>query len=457
MRGLSAVPARAAGYRLKRRRGGADLPCMPGGCDEQANPRTYRPVARRGGVYIAVLGVSVCVAVIGMAAVAQVRSQRAGVAAVVDAAQARHAAESGVELAAQWVAGDGNWRSTRPHGEWKAGLALGGALCTVEGIDPIDGNFRNRAYDPLLLRATATRGGATQIVQARMKAVGTPLNVLSLGLHALGEVQVTSGSSVTVQGAKLSSAGTYSSSGTLTGSVQCLLSLFPGTVTGGVTILTSILTQMPSSGVQAMYTGLGTPISVSGGMIDRVVIGPGVNPYGATNADGLYILTTNQDVTIRNSRISGTLVIVCPGRTVTIDAPVFIAPSRTDYPTLIVDGNLVLKFSASGGLSEPSLGVNFNPAGAPFKNDSNSTTADVYPAEVQGLVHVKGTFTMDGSPLVRGTVISEGAPLLAAGVTLKGTPQIIYDPALYTTPPMGYTTSVVMQLESGTWAKVVDP
>lgn len=408
-------------------------------------------------MYVAVLGASVCVALIGLAAMAQVRAQRAGVSAAVDAAQARQAAESGVELAAQWVASESNWRSTRTSGPWKSGLGIGGALCSVEGTDPIDGNFQNRPYDPLVLRATATRGSATQIVQATMTAVGTPLNCLSLALHSAGEIQVASGANVTVQGARASTAGTYTSSGTLTGSVQCLLSLFPGTVTGGVTILTSILTQMPSSGVPAMYAGLGAAISVPGNTMDRAVLGPGVNPYGATNSDGLYILTTSQNVTIRNCRISGTLVVICPGKTVTIDGPVLLSPSRSDYPALIVDGDLVLKFSASAGLSEPSLGVNFNPAGAPFSGASNATTTDVYPAEIRGLVHAKGTITMDGSPLVRGVVICEAAPVLAPAVTLKGTPQVIYDPALYTTPPMGYTSSVQMRLESGSWAKVVNP
>jgi hypothetical protein len=426
-----------------------------------APPAPITPVPNgprgRGGVYVAVLGASVFVALVGFAAMAQVRSQRAAVEASVNAARARHAAEAGVELAAQWVAADSNWRQNRNSGSWKSDLDIGGPLCTIEGIDPIDGNFRNRPYDPLLLRATATRGGSTQSVQARMKAVGTPINALELALHVVGELKVGGGANVTVQGAKASTAGTYTSSGTLNGAVQCLLSLFPGTVTGGVTILTSILTQLPPSGVQAMYTGLGTPISVGGTTIDRAVIGPGVNPYGAVNSDGLYVLTTNQNLTIRNTRISGTLVIVCPGKTVTIDGPVFIEPARPDYPALIVDGDLDIKYTAASGLSESNLGVNFNPAGAPFKGDSNSTTADAYPAEIRGLVHVKGTLSMDSSPIVRGTVICEAAPLLSSAATLKGSPQIIYDPALFTNPPMGYTTAVEMKFDAGTWAKVVSP
>lgn len=432
---------------------------MPGVMAPPAVPITPldRPSRRRGGIYIAVLGASVFVAIVGLAAMAQVRSQRASVESTVNATRARHAAEAGVELAAQWVAADSNWRQNRNSGAWRSGLDIGGPLCTVEGIDPIDGNFRNRPYDPLLLRATATRGGVTQIVQARMKAVGTPINSLALALHSVGELQVGSGAAITVQGAPASTAGTYSSSGTLTGSVQCLLSLFPGAVTGGVTILTSILTQLPPSGVQAMYTGLGTAISVPGNTIDRAVIGPGINPYGAVNTDGLYILTTNQNLTIRNSRISGTLVIVCPGKTVTIDSPVFLEPARADYPVLIVDGNLVIKYTAASGLSESNLGVNFNPTGAPFKGDSNNTSADAYPAEIYGLVHVKGTLTMESSPIIRGTVICEAAPLLAPAVVLKGSPQIFYDPALFTSPPMGYTTSVEMKLDGGTWAKIVEP
>src|SRR6266536_158156 len=125
--------------------------------------------------------------------------------------------------------------------------------------------------------------------------------------------------------------------------------------------------------------------------------------YGAANPDGLYVINTSSDILIRNIRLNGTLVVNAPGRKVTIDQAVLMQPARADYPVLIINGNAVFQFNSAGSpLSESQLGVNFNPPAVPYNGSSNTTTTDLFPSEIQGLVHLIGTVTLTNPATIRG-------------------------------------------------------
>ncbi len=409
---------------------------------------------RRGGIYVAVLGASVIVALIGMTALATLRSQRLAVTTSIDAAKARLYADSAAEIGMQMIAADSNWRNDYASGSWITKQAIDDGTFSLSVTDPIDNNLANRPTDSILVTGTGMRGNATQIVQGTMVARGTPLDALAMALTVAGDLHVAGSQTLTVQGAPASTNTTLSNQGTVAGDVQCFISAQPGTVTGTLTII-SAAKAMPASGVEAMYVGLGTAIN-PGTTMDRVVLSPGVNPYGGTNTDGLYVITTSSDITIRRSRINGTLVIVCPGHTVTIKDNVFIQPARSDYPALIIDGNAKLQVVSTSQLSESTEGTNFNPAGAPYLGVTDSDQSDSYPSEIDGLVHVKGTLSLDQSTLVRGAVICESTTASKA-VDVISNVSIIYDPTLYSSPPMGYTKSVTMSLKAGSWKQVVLP
>jgi hypothetical protein len=181
-----------------------------------------------------------------------------------------------------------------------------------------------------------------------------------------------------------------------------------------------------------------------------------VNPWGSPNADGVYVINLTSDLTIRRCRINGTLVINGSGRLVTIRDNVFIHPSRADYPTIITDADLLLDFVGTGNLSESTESTNFNPAGAPYQGVTDSDTSDVYPSEIQGLVHTRGRLTFQSTSLVRGVIIAESAAATDA-VLVNGTPQVIYTPSLLSSPPMGYTRNIAMTPVAGTWTQVVNP
>ena len=211
---------------------------------------------------------------------------------------------------------------------------------------------------------------------------------------------------------------------------------------------------MPASTVVNTYIGLATVIP-NPGSIDKQVLSPGNNPWGATDPDGVYYIDTlGGDLRIKGSRIHGTLVVKCGTGTVRLEDAVLLHPYRSDYPTLIVDGNLELLLDSSERpLSEAEWGVNFNPGGSLYKAVSNVNESDDYPNEVQGLIHVTGNLLMSRSSRVWGAIICEDT-----ATCLQDT-AVIHDPNLYANPPLGYTESAPgppMTIVSGTWEQVVN-
>jgi hypothetical protein len=408
---------------------------------------------RRGSAYVAVLGASMVVATIGMGALAIVRSQRLTVQAQGDTASARLYAQSLVEWGAQLVAADSAWRSGHPSGAWYSSQPLGDAVVTLEGTDPLDNDLSNRPTDPLVLKGTAIRGTARQIVQATLVASGPPLDCLRCAIHTGGQFHVRSGQVVTVSGGPVSTNGSLRNDGTITGDVECTLASSFGTI-GGTLTMPASTKAMPSSGVLAMYRNLGTLVVPGSTTIDKRAIGPGYNPWGSANPDGVYVIVMSGNMTLKNFRCLGTLVVVGAGKTLTLDSAVVLQNYRADYPALITDADLVLQYS--GSLSESTAGVNLNPAGVPYQGVTDSDTTDTYTCEIVGLIHTRGALTLNSSPRVRGVIIAESTAGSDA-VDVGGTPQITYDPTLWASPPMGYMKSVTMSFQPGSWRQVVLP
>jgi hypothetical protein len=418
---------------------------------------------RRGGVYVAVLGVSMLVAVIGLAAMASMRVQRRSAATANAIAQARLNAIAAVEIGANWVNDNSSsWRTlytaaaalntgiagtiTMPSGTGKATLS-----------DPIDSNITNRPTDPVIVLGVGNCGQARQMFQVQLNPVGTPIDALLFAISTPGAAQIDSSKTLTLSGAPMLSTTLITVNGTLSGSVQALLKLGLGSVTGTWSIPSTVFA-MPSGDPIAIYTALGTAIS-PGTNVQNMLLGPGVSTSTATDPDGVYVITSSSNVTIQNIRLLGTLVVHAPGKTVQITSNVFMSPSRSDYPVLIVEGNLDLKFDGSSGqnLSESSNGgINFNPPGAPYNGVTNTTTNDTYPSTIMGLIHVRGNLTFSGKASVTGAIIVESSDVLSA-VRVSSNAQVTYDPNLYANPPMGYAKQVRMVPAAGTWAQVVTP
>lgn len=419
----------------------------------RARGGTFR--AQRGGVYIAVLGASLLVTILGVTALAATALERLTVAGTSQMAKARAAAESGIDLGLLDIKNTPAWRTLRPNGVWFSNRPVGDATVTLEGTDPVDGDLTDDPADPLVLKATAVHGSATHITQVTLAAQVRAMDVLRTTMHAAGETHIKGGKNLTATGGPVSSNLSIEVDGTVTGDIEAPLKIGGGTVTGSSTV-PSPVKLMPGMGPVTSYTNLASTTSPPS-TIEETAFGPGVNPWGATNPDGVYVISTVSDVTIRNARVYGTLVIRAPGKKVTLEGNLLMHPARADYPTLIVEGDLVIKCAGGGAvLDEDPLDVSLNPPGAPYEGSTDLDDTDKFPSELRGLIHVTGTVFVDSNATVRGTVIAESTAPNDA-IEINNDPTVIHEPALWTNPPEGYRFTGGMAIVPGSWVQVTLP
>ncbi|MBU0719303.1 MAG: hypothetical protein KJ749_13725 [Planctomycetes bacterium] len=406
---------------------------------------------RRGSMYVMVLGCTMLVTVIGLSALALTRVERRTAEGTGSLIQARLYAMSAIEIGLHRIQNDVDWRTTYPNGVWETDQPIGTGTYTLMGTDSDGLPLDNDEMDPLVLTGIGIQGEAVYSLQVTLVAEETPLEALNTCLHAAGEIQVKAGDSVTVTGAPLSTNGNLRKDGIVYGDAQAATLSGGGTITGTATI-PAPPKDFPDPGVLDTYRALATAAPLGITSIEGSVIGPGFTTWGITNPDGVYYIdTTGKDISIKESRIYGTLVVNAPGKKLVLEDPVFIHPARADYPALIVNGNVEFKYKSDVTvLSEFTYLTNYNPIGVPYEGASDPDLGDNYPNEVRGLVHVFGTITFIESARVRGVVLAEST------VVCDKANEIVHDPALYTNPPMGYTAPPAMKISPGTWQRVVD-
>ncbi|HEX2973666.1 MAG TPA: hypothetical protein VHP11_15130, partial [Tepidisphaeraceae bacterium] len=407
---------------------------------------------RAGTAYVAIVATALLAATISMGALAVVRAQTRHMDLVTDAAEARWYAMSGLELGRLWIAQDANWRSTRPHGVWVSNQPIGKGSFTLEVTDPGDGNLADHPHDSILMVATGFKGSARQSIEVTLKAEATPLEILKYALHTGGQLHIRASKLLTATGATVSTNGSLRNDGTIDANVETATVINSGIVKG--TLKAGVL---PKAGVDPSvverYANMGVEIS-PGSTIHERVLAPGYTPYGKTHPDGVYVVRSSCDLWITETRIHGTLVVICPGKRVILSDQVFLKPARDDYPALIVNGNVLLQYDSSSTLSESALWANFNPPGAPYNGVGDYDYADEYPNEVQGLIHATGTVEVTQNAVVRGAIIAESNAITDAA-DWNAYAKIVYNPAIYLTPPPYYTTIVKMIPVAGSWKQRV--
>lgn len=411
-------------------------------------PRRFR---RRGMAYLLVLSGSLIVLTIGMSTLAVSRAQRATLTQGDQALQAQILAPSTAHLGLATI--------NNQIGTW---AVLGSGLVTDRTSNLGDAQLRWRLRESsgvvptslnrsLVLQTAATLGPAGAYEQVDLRVRRKPYAALSAAVATQSSASIAASAYLTPIGGPLFSgvSTTVSSGGYLYGDSSSLLFLGTGMTTGVQTLVAGILAFPPST-VDDDYYGWATALGTSS-TLDRVVIGPNVNPFGSPDADGLYRMSLSGATTIRRSRILGTLVIKTNGNTLTIGDNVRIEAYRSDYPALIVDGNVDLAFNDFGStLSEVTESTNFNPAGVPYKGVTDSDKLDTYPSEIVGLMHVTGTISVSGAPVIRGILLSNGTLTVTSNDNL-----VVYrDAKLYSDPPIGYGTPSRVETKPGTWKRI---
>ena len=410
---------------------------------------TSRRAYRRGSIYLYVLASSLLLTILGLGSLAAVRVQVRAARLARDGAEVRAGATSAIELGRLYVKQNSTWRTAMPHGTWMNNRELGDVTFTLQGTDPVDGVLSNSVYDPVVLTATATHGIASHMVQVTLVPVVKPLAVLTSCLTASGQINIVAGYQMTVVGAPLSTNAILRNNATIDGNAEAQNAPMPGTVTGTLTV-PGPTKPMPDASVLTWYAGEATTVPYAA-IMEKFVLGPGCNTLGPTDPNGLYVIdTSGRDLTLRNCRIYGTLIVLAGSKKVTIDGAVFMQNYRSDFPVLLVQGNVEFKLkSVTEVLSESACVANFNPTGAPYGGVTDADTSDAYPDEIRGLVHIQGDLTLWETTRIAGVVICDGA------FTGNGQNTIAYDARLYANPPLKYISVDGMKVSPGTWKQVV--
>jgi hypothetical protein len=394
--------------------------------------------------------------VIGLGAIAAVRSYNRAQDRMNDAADARNYAFSAVEVGRNMIASDSNWRTHYSNGSWYSSQPIGFGTMSLQVVNP-NGALNNADNDPVVITALGVKGTARQMLTVTLTANTTPLNCLGVGLYC--------GGGGTFSAATVGGTSTISSGGTLTLTNTSFnanpfeaLAIIPAGCTGmGTQTILSAGRTLPPSNALSYYTTHGTPISYaglpSGGTIQQCLLSPTSNPFGPqTDPQGIYVIDCGgQNITIQNMRLVGTLVLLNTTNSCNIQGSLNMAPAVANYPTLLISGPMQFNCTSSA-LNESSAG-NLNPSGTPYNGTSNTSSTDSYPSIIQGLVYISGNAAM-----VSGSTNSFRGNFIVSGrLSVQGTLNVTYDPTWYQKPPPGFfNTPPPMVVSTGTWARLVN-
>lgn len=423
-------------------------------------PTTVPSRCRRGYLYVAVMMVSLMVSIMGFTAIRMAGSGMRVADEHADNQEAKLLARAAVEFGKNRVDQVGSWRSTFTSGGWSPPVPYGKGSFVWRLVDE-DGNLADDPTDSVWVEGTGTVRGATYTERVRLIANGPALSCLGASLCTNANLSVGSFVRFTTD-QFLHGNGNVSSSGAgalIEGDVRAA-GTASGTISGAATSSVPPRT-LPGSDAAHFYRDHGTwidvddlPHNLGSPIIDRAVLAPDLNPFGGgTNAEGIYVIDCRgESLTISDSRIVGTLVLLNPGSCRT-SSSVHWDAAVPHYPALLVQGNFTFAHQLATNLSESSQGVNFNPAGAPYQGVADSDQSDSYPSRIRGLVHVSGTLTyaaLSPASKVCGAVV-------AGAVVSNSNAEFDYSDVHLNHPPPGFRDGTSMVVSPSSWQRVVGP
>jgi hypothetical protein len=145
---------------------------------------------RSGGVYIAVLGSAMIIALLGMCALMGQRIQNRLVRSSSDIRQAQLNANTAVELALLTMKQDTNWRANNVNGNWFVNRSTGNGTCTVNVVDPVDSSLTNNPDDFVVVTGIGYAGQAEQRVKVTIDPRKDPYSCLRSAIAVGGSIGV---------------------------------------------------------------------------------------------------------------------------------------------------------------------------------------------------------------------------------------------------------------------------
>jgi hypothetical protein len=399
------------------------------------------------------MGVALILAIVTMASIHLARNEVAVLAGSENRLRAELLSQSAIEFAIGRIKADTNWRTNFtsgtevPNGSWTS-LGTGNVKFVLADAD---GNLADDDGDVVTLRGIGRQGDATQVTTVELEPSTTALDCLVACLHT-GGILTLNGGTTTVDHSLSANANILVASGSVNGDAWSTGAI-AGTVSG-----TRLQTQAPArkmpdtTTMWDYYLANGTVIpiaSIPSQTITGVVLSSASNPYGSTNPQGIYIINTGgQTLHIRNSRIVGTLVVISPAAVTQVESLINWSPQASNYPALLVQGDLSMQWSGGSPLVESTASVNFNPTGTPFDGVADSDMTDSYPGIIKGLVYCSGNLSVTSACVMQGCLVAGGTGTVSSTLTIG------YGAGPSTYPPPGFGRGAVMRVVPRTWTRV---
>jgi hypothetical protein len=407
---------------------------------------------RRGSVYVVVLGTAMIVTIIGLATLTAVRIQHRSAEGQADFAEARLYARSGIEMGLLTIRSDPTWRDHLGHGDWLVDQPIGRGTYSIAGFDTKDGDISDDVGDSLMLVGTGAVGDAVCALSVTVRNRAEPLECLGSALHSALDCYLD-GTVLWSDGLVSSNVRVAAWEAVVNADVAAPVVVgwdFDGDVQPGAEPRS-----VPDTSVFDYYLENGTVIdffSIPSKTIEKVVVSPASNPYGAeTNAQGIYVIDCQwQELKIKDCRIVGTLVLIHPGTGSKVESEIHWAPAFDNFPALLVQNDVAFGFRfKANDLTEGHAGITLNPPGTPYQGVEDNDKDDTYPSVIEGLVYASGPVFTTDQPTFTGVVVVGDEPWL------EGTVSLTYSDAFYNNPPPGFRTPL-MGVDPGSWRQVVD-
>ena len=398
--------------------------------------------------------------IIGVASLLAIRTERHTAESAADAVEARLYAQSGIELGLLWISRETDWRTERGEGSWAVEQKLGDGTFSLKVNDLGSSKDLGSSSpgDPVLITSTGRKNAARHITQVRLTSPGggEPLTGLEVALQTGTDMAFWS--SIVRCDQIIGANGNIEASGAAIQPRVEAAGIISGGTYFGETAEGIVPRTMPTNTVFDYYLLNGTDIKydalpkVDGtASIQDVVLSPDHNPYGAANPRGIYVVACGgNQIHVQYSRIVGTLLLLAPHRSSTIDHSVTWEPAAANQPALLIDGSMEIRF-VTDDLSEAARGVNFNPVGTPYQGAEDSDTNDVYPSRIKGLVYASGDLMLYSHPTI------DGVLLVGNKIDVYGDLDLTHESTFLENPPPGFgTPSGDLEILAGSWRQVVD-
>lgn len=417
---------------------------------------------RMGGTYVFVVLTTLIIFTVSLAGLTSVRVMRRNIQQRDDAREALWLAYSGMEHAVATIANSEDWRTYLPHAENTQWHRLGSGAFRWRLIDE-DEDLSDNLNDPIGVIAIGSAGDSIRTLYQELQPTGVGMDILQSAVHCSGNLSIES--------TKIWE-GRFSSNGTLTvpqgnvvsGNHQGVVVAGGQLNIGGVIahgtamVLTSPL-EMPSTEVFDHYWTRANVIDLkdiqSNGGWNGKLLSRTSNPWGEVNSEGIYYVkvTEGEVLEIENCRIKATLLIDLEEqshlrvlRNVIWEAPAGRYPSMISRALSI--NSVAIEISGTGTLSEPVLGVNFNPPGLPFRGIQNSSQTDWLPATLRGLFHIIRQPGDQVSTLIRGDLPHKTCFIIEGHAIVQAT-CFASDSSLLQDAPPGYVVQPTMRPRPG--------